>query len=316
MPELIPDPCSPQLNQGKQQTANGKLYVGPAGWDYADWQGVVYSPGVKGAGRLAFLAVLFNVVEVNVTFYRPLGPRDAERWLAAVAAAPEFRFTAKLWQVFTHERRLAAPELAQFKDGLEPLLASGRLGVLLAQFPYSFHNTEENRDYLLSLKSHLQKYPLAVEVRHRSWQQRAVREFLAEAGLDFCNIDQPLVSYPMGATRWVTGMKGYLRCHGRRKEKWFEFGEDRGARYDYLYGPEEIAELAGRAKELMEKAAASYVIFNNHPAGQAVANALELLHILKPAYRPTLPACLAAAFPRLAAWAEVQSGQQEATLFD
>ncbi len=58
------------------------------------------------------------------------------------------------------------------------------------------------------------------------------------------NIDQPLVSYPMGATRWVTGTKGYLRCHGRRKESWFEFGEDRGARYDYLYGPEELADLA------------------------------------------------------------------------
>ena len=256
------------------------------------------------------------MVEINVTFYRPLGPRDAERWLAAVAGQPEFHFTAKLWQVFTHERRLAAPELAQFQAGLEPLLDAGRLGVLLAQFPYSFHNTAENRAYLLSLKSHLPKYPLAVEVRHRSWQQRAVREFLAGAGLDFCNIDQPQVSYPMGATRWVTGTKGYLRCHGRRQETWFEFGEDRGARYDYLYGPEELAELAGRAQALMEQAAAAYVIFNNHPAGQAVANALELQHILKPAYRPTLPACLTAAFPRLADWAEVDHGRQEATLFD
>ena len=227
--------------------------MGPAGWDYPDWQGVVYPPGVKGAGRLAFLAALFQVVEINVTFYRPLAPGDAERWLAAVAEQPEFRFTAKLWQVFTHERHLSAPELAQFQAGLEPLLAAGRLGMLLAQFPYSFHNTAENRDYLLSLKSHLPKYPLAVEVRHRSWQQRAVREFLAEAGLDFCNIDQPLVSYPMGATRWVTGTKGYLRCHGRRQEKWFEFGADRGARYDYLYGPEELAELAERAQALMEQ---------------------------------------------------------------
>ncbi|MFI5355337.1 MAG: DUF72 domain-containing protein, partial [Desulfobaccales bacterium] len=243
-PDLPPSP----LPHDQQHTANSKLYIGPAGWDYPDWQGVVYPPGVKGAGRLAFLAALFQVVEINVTFYRPLGPRDAERWLAAVAEQPEFRFTAKLWQVFTHERHLSAPDLAQFQAGLEPLFDAGRLGMLLAQFPYSFHNTAENRAYLLSLKSLLRKYPLAVEVRHRSWQQRAVREFLAEAGLDFCNIDQPLVSYPMGATRWVTGTKGYLRCHGRRGEKWFEFGEDRGARYDYLYGPEELAELAGRAQ--------------------------------------------------------------------
>ena len=80
--------------------------------------------------------------------------------------------------------------------------------MLLAQFPYSFHNTEENRAYLLKLKAALPNFPLAVEVRHRSWQQRAVREFLAQARLDFCNIDQPMVSYPMGATRWVTGHPG------------------------------------------------------------------------------------------------------------
>ncbi|HEY9074358.1 MAG TPA: DUF72 domain-containing protein, partial [Desulfobaccales bacterium] len=299
-PALIPDPPQPTLFNSKQEAENRKLYIGPAGWDYPDWQGVVYPAGVKGAGRLAFLATLFNAVEINVTFYRPIAPRDAARWLEAVAGRPGFRFTAKLWQVFTHERRLGGPELAQFQEGLEPLLNAGRLGVLLAQFPYSFHNTEENRAYLLSLKSLLPKFPLAVEVRHRSWQQKAVREFLQEAGLDFCNIDQPLVSYPMGATRWVTGTKGYLRCHGRRKDSWFEFGEDGGARYDYLYGPEELTDLADRTQELMAKAQATYVIFNNHPAGQAVANSLELLHILKPEYRPALPPGLSAAFPRLA----------------
>jgi len=214
-----------------------------------------------------------------------------------VADFPNFRFTAKVYQVFTHERRLPEAELTQFREGLAP--PAGKLGVLLAQFPYSFHNTEENRGYLVRLKSALQKFPLAVEVRHRSWQQRAVGEFLQEVGLDFCNIDQPLVSYPMGATRWVTGPRGYLRCHGRREEAWFEFGDDRQARYDYLYSPEELADLATRARELMEKARETYVIFNNHPAGQAVANALELSHILHPTRQVRIPPSLLAAFPQL-----------------
>jgi uncharacterized protein YecE (DUF72 family) len=60
-------------------------------------------------------------------------------------------------------------ELAQFAEGLKPLLAAGRLGVLLAQFPYSFHHTEKNRAYLADLKTSLSEFPLAVEVRHRSW---------------------------------------------------------------------------------------------------------------------------------------------------
>ena len=182
---------------------NPKLCIGPAGWDYPESvAGGGLSPGLKGTDRLTFLATLFTVVEINVTFYRPIPADYARRWLAAVADFPDFRFTAKVWQVFTHDRRLPAAELAQFQAGLAPLLSAGKLGVLLAQFPYSFHNTEENRAYLLQLKTALPAFPLAVEVRHR-WQLRAMREFLAEVGLHFCNIDQPMVSYPMGATRWV-----------------------------------------------------------------------------------------------------------------
>ncbi|MGO8761886.1 MAG: DUF72 domain-containing protein [Desulfobaccales bacterium] len=279
---------------------NPEPCIGPAGWDYPDWQGVVYPPGLKGTDRLTFLATRFTAVEINVTFYRPIPADYARRWLAAVAEAPDFRFTAKLWQVFTHERRLPEAELVQFQEGLEPMLAAGKLGVLLAQFPYSFHNTEENRAYLVQLKAAFPNYPLAVEVRHRSWQHRAVRDFLAGAGLDFCNIDQPMVSYPMGATRWVTGTRGYLRCHGRRAETWFEFGDDRGARYDYLYSPEELEDLAARTRELAVKATETYVIFNNHPAGQAVANALELIHLLTPTRPVSVPPGLLAAFPRLA----------------
>jgi len=300
MPDLIPDPHPSGPDHHKPETENRKLYVGPAGWDYPDWQGVVYPKGLKGADRLTFLATLFGAVEINVTFYRPLNPDYARRWLAAVDQYPEFRFTAKVWQVFTHARRLAEPELAQFRDGLAPLLNAARLGVLLAQFPYSFHNTEENRQYILQLQAALPNFPLAVEVRHRSWQQGAVREFFRAAHLDFCNIDQPMVSYPMGATRWVTGTRGYLRCHGRRKEAWFEFGDDRGARYDYLYSPGELEDLAARTRELMAKAVETYVIFNNHPAGQAVANALELAHLLSPAHRLPVPPGLLMAFPRLA----------------
>jgi uncharacterized protein YecE (DUF72 family) len=300
MPDLIPENGYPASSHRKPKTENPKLLIGPAGWDYPDWRGVVYPPGLKGADRLTFLATMFGAVEINVTFYRPIAPDYSRRWLAAVADFPNFRFTAKVWQVFTHERRLPKAELAEFREGLAPLLWEGKLGVLLAQFPYSFHNTQDNREYLLEIKDAFQDFPLALEVRHGSWQQQAVHEFLQHAGLIFCNIDQPLVSYPMGATTWITGSKGYLRCHGRRQEAWFGSGDDRQARYDYLYSKEELEDLAARTRKLMEKTLETYVIFNNHPAGQAVANALELVHILKPTCQIGIPQNLLAAFPSLA----------------
>jgi len=275
------------------------LRIGPAGWDYKDWEGVVYPPGLKGTDRLTFLAALFDTIEINVTFYRPLAPNLTHRWLAALSDAPDFRFTAKLLNVFTHERRLVDSEVRPFKDGLRPLLEGDRLGVVLAQFPYSFHNTEENRAYLTALREAFEEFPLAVEVRHRSWQRREVREFFTEAGLNFANIDQPQVSYSLGKTVWATGPLGYLRCHGRRQEKWFDFGDDRQARYDYLYSYAELQELASRCRELMAKASEVYLIFNNHPHGQAVVNALEMTRWLLERH-PTPPVCLVNAFPRLA----------------
>jgi uncharacterized protein YecE (DUF72 family) len=275
------------------------LRIGPAGWDYQDWQGVVYPAGLKGTDRLTFLATLFDAVEINVTFYRPVTPHQTLRWSEAVTDNRNFRFTAKLLNVFTHERQLPDEVVGEFQAGIQPLLNDGRLGVLLAQFPYSFHNTEENRAHLVDLKKRFQEFPVAVEVRHRSWQHRAVREFFTEIGLDFCNIDQPQVSYSLGKTVWATGPVGYLRAHGRHREKWFEFGDDREARYDYLYPPKELEDLAGRVRELQEKAPEVYVIFNNHPRGQAVANALEMAHLLTGRTFP-LPDDLVQAFPGLA----------------
>ncbi len=276
------------------------IRVGPAGWDYQDWQGVVYPPRLQGTDRLTLLAGLFPTIEINVTFYRPISATLAARWLAAVAERRDFRFTAKLFRGFTHERRpLPGQEEAAVKAGLQVLLAAGRLGALLAQFPYSFHNTAENRAYLLAIRQRFAEYPLAVEVRHRSWQQPAVRQFLADHQLAFCNIDQPQVSYALGETDWVCGPFAYLRLHGRNRRNWFAQLDDAGARYDYLYSPQELVTLADRARRLVAQAPETYLIFNNHPRGQGVANALEMQALLTGA-RPEPPHCLKEAFPQLA----------------
>ncbi len=80
------------------------IRIGPAGWDYQDWQGVVYPPAVRGTDRLTFLTQFFATIEINVTFYRPITATLARRWVEAVEGRPDFRFTAKLFRGFTHER--------------------------------------------------------------------------------------------------------------------------------------------------------------------------------------------------------------------
>ncbi len=62
------------------------LRVGPAGWNYKDWEGIVYPAG---AGRafdpLAFLADYFDTIEINSSFYAPPRPSDAASWARRVA---------------------------------------------------------------------------------------------------------------------------------------------------------------------------------------------------------------------------------------
>ena len=120
----------------------GVVRVGPAGWSYADWAGIVY-PRKRPAGfhEAAFLAEYFDTIEINTSFYQPLHPEHCELWLGYVAANPRFRFTAKLWQRFTHETGADAEDERAVRDGFDLLRDAGKLGAVLLQFPFSFHRT-------------------------------------------------------------------------------------------------------------------------------------------------------------------------------
>ncbi len=51
----------------------GDIRVGPAGWSYEDWKGVVYPKRrPKGFHEANYLADYFDTIELNVTFYRPV----------------------------------------------------------------------------------------------------------------------------------------------------------------------------------------------------------------------------------------------------
>ena len=57
----------------------------------------------------------------------------------------------------------------EYRRGIEPLASAGKIGALLAQFPPSFKQTSESQAYLDALLQRFRDYPIAVELRHRSW---------------------------------------------------------------------------------------------------------------------------------------------------
>jgi uncharacterized protein YecE (DUF72 family) len=106
--------------------------------------------------------------------------------------------------------------------------------------------------------------------------------WLAEHGVGFVNVDQPLFRRSIRPSARATSTTGYVRVHGRNYSDWFRKGAGRDARYDYLYQPTELRPWVKRTREVAahDEVSAVDVVFNNHYRGQAVVNALQFRKLL------------------------------------
>jgi uncharacterized protein YecE (DUF72 family) len=257
------------------------IRIGPAGWAYKDWDGIVYpKPRPRGFDPLRYLVHYFDAIEINSSFYGAPRATAAKKWLESVADNKAFQFTAKLFHAFTHERRPAMNDEHDFKEGIAPLAEGGRLGALLLQFPWSFKNSAENRNYLIHLQKQFREYPLVVEVRHLSWTEPGILDLLGELDIGLCNIDQPLFKRSIHPGAAATSSIGYVRLHGRNYTNWFSETADVRERYDYLYSVEELTPWVDRVKVLAANTTNTYVMSNNHNIGKAAANALQISSLL------------------------------------
>lgn len=261
------------------------IRVGVAGWDYEDWSGPVYPvPAPRGFDPLAWLAGWFDAIEVNSTFYRPAAPSAVRSWMARVAGRPDFRFTAKAWRRFTHERSaFDAADVRAARAGLDLLHEGGLLGAVLLQFPWSFKRDEGSREWLREVTTAFRGLPLVLEVRHASWDAPGFYASLAEQGIGFVNVDQPMFRGSLGPTAVATARVGYVRIHGRNVKDWFRAGATRDERYDWLYAPEELVPWVERVREVAASPRITdvYVVTNNHFGGKEVVNALQLRSMIE-----------------------------------
>jgi len=278
----------------------GMVRFGIAGWSYPDWEGVVYpKPKPKGFEPLGLIAGLVDAVEINSSFYAPVAARNSRKWVGLIQPFPDFRFSAKLWQKFTHEKQgWTEEEVAVWKKGLEPLMESDLLACILVQFPWSFRSNDKNFAKLKKIAESFREFHLVVEVRHSSWQQDWLLDWLKEKEISFANIDQPIFHDSIPATEIITGKIGYARLHGRNQENWFREGAETWERYNYLYDREELSPWSERVKKLSRKTEQLFVIANNHYQGKGLANALELKFLFTEKKQPA-PEILIARYPRL-----------------
>lgn len=277
----------------------GGILVGTSGWSYPSgrgtWNGVFYpARRPKGFDELAWYASHFDTVEVNSTFYRPMEPALAAGWVRRTPAA--FLFSVKLYQKFTHPDMylkgtgaagwdVTRDDLDQFRRGIDPMAEAGKLAAILLQFPPSFRRAPAARAYLDWLLDALAVYPLAVELRHRSWSDAAAETAaaLAARGAAWALIDEP--KFRTSIRQSLSGSSGgagdlvYVRLHGRNAAQWWEHDRSED-RYDYLYSADELRPFAEAARDASQAKKRVAMYMNNHFSAKSVANAAILRHQL------------------------------------
>jgi uncharacterized protein YecE (DUF72 family) len=172
---------------------------------------------------------------------------------------------------------------------------------LLAQFPPSFHDTPEARDYLDWLMRTFSEYRLAVELRHRSWSDRAAVscQLLDGGGAAWVQIDEPKFESSI-VQDFSPGQSDvfYARLHGRNAAQWWDHAEAED-RYNYDYSAAELTPIAEKVRAARALGKKVYLYLNNHFSASAVANAVTLKHLLDEPVTARMPAELVDRYPAL-----------------
>jgi uncharacterized protein YecE (DUF72 family) len=193
------------------------------------------------------------------------------------------RTTPRGRAVLDEELELALAE--ELLDAIEPLESAGKLGALLLQTTPAFKPERPSSDRepdpedrssanrlveLEPLVAAISPRKLALELRNRHWVEgEQLSETLAwcsEQGVAFVCVDAPPGDHfsIMPAVDAVTRDDlAYVRLHGRDTHGYLT-GKSVAERFGWVYGDEELEEVAGRVHALADQATEVHVLFNNN----------------------------------------------------
>lgn len=237
-----------------------ELHIGCSGWFYSHWRGIFYprdEPTTK--SWFGYYANVFRTVELNAPFYRWPTPATRRRWQRD--APPGFRYSVKVNQTITHEKRMKGTRrLVEAYYEIAAVLEE-KMGCFLFQFPPSHHYSASR---LKSILDQLDPaYRNAVEFRHKSWWRDSVYAACAERGISFCAVSAPRLPdvIPPAQRRLYVRLSGAVR--------WY--------RHDYS-----AAELQQWLDRIHASGAEeAWIYFNNDHEGHAVKNALTLRRLAR-----------------------------------
>jgi uncharacterized protein YecE (DUF72 family) len=240
-----------------------KAWIGCSGWSYDHWVGVLYPEGLPKTKWRDAYAAEFDTVELNASFYRWPGTKRFQRWGEVLPDG--FRMATKASRWITHARRLRDPEDAwagRLRDAWQAL--GDRAGpVLLQLHPEHQRDDERLGDFLSRLPDGL---PVAVELRHPSWQADEVFALLERHRAACVVMSGAHLSCLLRATAPFV----YVRLHGPSQDHL----------YAGSYSDDDLGLWAERIQEWLGQGRDVWAYFNNDGAGHAVHNARRLRQLL------------------------------------
>jgi uncharacterized protein YecE (DUF72 family) len=293
------------------------IHVGTCSWTEKTLikSGEFYPKDAKTAeSRLRYYAGEFDTVEVDSTYYALPDSRNTYLWVHRTPV--RFTFHIKVYgaltghgvdpktlprdiqgmlsgedraktHIYIKEPLLREAIAERFRSALAPLAESGKLGVLVYQFPPWFQYNPTNLDFIIRCQELMGTIPIAVEFRHGSWltpqRKEQVLRFLREHHFTYITVDEPqygtLATIPF--IPCVTAGIAYFRFHGRNRENWLKKGIETSLRFAYEYSDNELEEFIPAIMELHGKANQTFVMFNNCHLGFAVRNAQKMREMLQ-----------------------------------
>lgn len=238
------------------------VHIGTSGWSYDHWDEVLYPPALPKSRRLDAYTAEFDTVELNASFYRWPKPATFAQWRARLPAG--FTMSVKASRGLTHARRLNSPEqwIERMTAGWTEL--GDRRAALLVQLHPAQQRDDERLDHFLTAMP--AGIPVAMELRHPTWDDPAVYELLSRHGATYVVMSGPGLPCVPAATADLV----YLRLHGPGDH----------AMYAGSYDSEELHRWAGHIRDWDAQGRDVLVYFNNDLGGHAVRNARDLRAIL------------------------------------
>lgn len=266
-------------------------------------------------GRLRYYTSQFSVVENDSTYYAIPSGKQAEVWVERTPA--DFTMNVKAFATMTEhyadpkrlpvdlqealsaetrgKRHVYPKDLGQeikteiahrFSSAIEPLRASGRLGVVLFQYPIWITCSPESLRLIARSRTLVPGCRVAVEFRNATWMSDRNRErtlsFLRREGISYTCVDEPQgfpSSVPSIAA--ATSDIAIVRMHGRAAATWARTMKSASERFRYRYSVEELREWVPKIQKLADETSSVHVLMNNCYSNYAVTNARQMLELLE-----------------------------------